>query len=170
MRSHDDGHLVRVTHVRSHVRLMTEATTFAINARKAIEIASLISPTIIAHARATRVHSTPTKVKRGISGQVVQMSCRDFWWILSRIIHSVRLKVIEETIDVEATEIKIYSTNRMRAIGFASDFDRPTADVAGYTIEVGTMHYVLIEDFVGAYSGRISVMIDEAITTLRPNR
>ena len=162
-RSHDDTAFWRVTHVRALVRLYSKATIFSINARKSIEIASVIDSTIIAHARSMRVHPLPAK-----AGE--QDLCqKDFWWILSRIVHSISLGVVWDTSDHQVIGTQIHSVSRMRAIGFGSDFDGPTAVPGGFTVDTEHMHYVGVEEFISIYSGSIAEMIDNAIKTLRPS-
>jgi hypothetical protein len=91
-----------------------------------------------------------------------------FWWIISRIIHSVHVVVYDESEVIGTTRTKIYSESRDRYFGFSSNQDRPIGRPGSYVISTAHTHFVGIEELVRCYVGALSHRIDEAVKLLRP--
>jgi len=165
--SHFDLHLQPVTGVRSHIRTMTEMQTFAINSRKSLEIANLVIPGIVDRAKSTMVHSSGETFGTIGAKETTPLCDSSFWWVVSRIVHSVRTVVLSEDEFLGATAMRIYSQRRDTIFGFASDFDGASARPSGYMVAVQRTHYVRVESLVSIYGG-LGLKIDEAIAALRP--
>lgn len=148
-----ESHWGIATHFGSRftVRVMTDMHQFSFNSRKAIEIAD---------AHIGEVEELARKIKPDGAGEVIEiepgekitLSDADFWWSISRIIHSQQVHVQDIIHDLEATENRIYSVRNLAYFGFRSDKD-----------EVDMMHFVSIEGLVSLYIEAIAPRVEEAI-------
>lgn len=143
--------------IRPVVRLMTEMHGFCFSTRKAIEISEAKRSGVKALALQTKLYGGGREVEIG-PGQSRCLSNRDFWWIISRIIHSQQTHVETENVITKATQHRIYSEDHMKYFGFRSDFDGRTGNDS-----IESLHYVSTEALVAAYVMEIEPMIQETI-------
>jgi hypothetical protein len=148
---------------RIHVRIMTEMQTFCLNARKAIEILDILKPGMKAEARSRGPHAPGMLSKDLPSGVTCTES--SFWWIISRILHSVSVMVYA----VFEDRPNDYAVVFHRYFQFSSERDQPQTDTLGL-IKAGVTHLVSIELLVRLYS-YFARAIDETLeeTRYRPS-
>ena len=128
-----------LTGPRLGVQIMTRMHDFALNARKAIEIANINAPGLITKIRAGRFTSQTVQLSNGLAAIIPN---RDFLWIVSRIIHSQKTGIgfvrISESYSGKA---RVHHVNQPRYFLFRSDFDAS-----------GSSHCVETEGLVSSYA------------------
>ena len=166
--SHFDMHLWEITSLRSDIRMMTELQAFAVNARKALEIANLVVPDIVADAKLRHLHSPGETFRVSLRDPELGLCNWSFWKVISRIIHSVSTIVLREFEELQSTATRIYSQSRNTIFGFASDFDGASAGPGEYVVSTQHTHYIRIERLISVYVGSLANKVDDAIALLRP--
>jgi hypothetical protein len=140
--SHFDLQVWELTNVRSSIRTMTEMQSFVVNARKALESANLVLPGLVDRAKSINPHATGESFSCDFGQPSQEFCASSFWWIISRIIHSVSTAVVCETEHLQSTRTKIYSQHRDSIFEFASDFDGAKAGPGDYVVSTKQGHYV----------------------------
>lgn len=164
--SHHDAFLNDATGMRATIRIMTEMHSFCLNARKSVEIASILDPEIAKIAREICPHQRDTIVEPEI-GVRIRLTESNFWWVISRILHSVSVSVVAEFTPLGGSARRIYSETRDRYFAFSSDKDEPTGGPGTFIIGATHTHYVQMEALIGCYTGSLNHRIEEALRSLR---
>lgn len=167
--SHFDSSLWSLMGVRSNIRIMTELQQFSISARKAIEIANLVAPDLTSLAKTIRVGEPDTIIYDIHQGEI-RLCDQSFWWVISRIIHSVSSMVWGQDKHLASTPTRIYSERRNEYFFFSSDKDKASATPGSYAVKAEQRHCVKVENLLSIYSGQLAGKIEDAIKTLRTPR
>lgn len=134
---------------RHMIRIMTEMNSFCISARRAIERADVLKPGLKNEAKNLFPHKEKQKI-RDMLGEF-ELTTGSFWWIISRIIHSVSVGVKDFTEFVSADQMHIHSIYYYRYFQFSSDLDKASVGPFG-GIRAERAHIVDIERLVLLYS------------------
>jgi Branched-chain amino acid ATP-binding cassette transporter len=111
-----------------------------------------VVPGTIEMAKALPMHLSKGNIAKDVVGQSFNLTEKDFWWVINRLIHA--LDVYIKPFD---TNVEVYGRGKLRIeqslnyIAFRSDFDDP-----------GTFHHISLEDLLITFLSWVLPALEQA--------